>query len=71
MSRKDILTNMRAILSLLSNKEEYSIKRISYEINAHWQTTLKALEFLKETNIVKERLGEEDNRKTRLFSLNN
>jgi len=69
MSRKDILTNMREIIKILSTKKEYSIKQISYKIKAHWQTTLKALEFLKEINIVKERLGDEDNRKTRLFSI--
>lgn len=64
--RKDILTNIRNILKLLSDKREYSIKRISYKINAHWGTTLKALEFLKEINLVTERLGSEK-RKTRLF----
>lgn len=69
MSSKDILTNMREILILLNSGEEYSIKRISYEVRAHWQTTLKALEFLKEIGILKEREGGENNRKTRLFSL--
>lgn len=69
MLRKDILTNMREILTLLSNNKEYSIKQISYKIKAHWGTTVKALEFLKEFGLVKERDSQEDNRKTRLFSL--
>lgn len=69
MLRKNILTNVREILKFLSNKKEYSIKKISYNINAHWETTLKALEFLKEIGLVKERFGDENKRKTRLFSL--
>jgi len=69
MLRKDILTNIKQILNLLSDKKEYSIKQISYKINAHWQTALKALEFLKEIGLLEERLGDENKRKTRLFSL--
>lgn len=71
MSRKDIITVMKEILHLLSNGKEYSIKSISYEINSRWETTLKALEFLEEIGILKERKGKITYKQERLFSLKN
>lgn len=69
MSRKSILDVMRDILKLLSDKKEYSIKAASYKINSHWETTLKALEFLKEVGLVKERKGNKTYKSERLFRL--
>lgn len=69
MPRKDILEVMRRILKVLSGKKEYSIKTVSYKVNSHWETTLKALEFLKEIGLVKERKGKAAYKPERLFSL--
>ena len=59
---------LRNILKVLSDGKEYSIKSISHKINSHWETTLKALEFLKEVNLVKERKGSKTYKEERLFS---
>ena len=69
MPRKDILNVMRNILKILSDGKEFSIKAISYKIHSHWETTLKALEFLKEIGIVRERKGKVAYKSERLFSL--
>ncbi len=71
MSRKSILDVMKNILKLLSDNKEYPIKAISYKVNSHWETTLKALEFLKEIRLVKERKGKTTYKAERLFSLKN
>ena len=68
MSRKNILRIIVDILKLLK-KGEYSIKAISYKVDSRWETTLKALEFLKEIGLVKERKGNVAYRAERLFSL--
>ena len=71
MSRNSILDVIRNTLRILSSEKEYSIKAISYKINSHWQTTLKALEFMKEVGLVKERKGNKTYYKEeRLFRLN-
>lgn len=69
MSRNSILDVIRKIMNLLSSDRGYSIKSISYRINSHWETTLKALEFLKELGLVKERQGKITYKTERLFSL--
>ena len=69
MSRKSILDVMRDILKLLSDKKEYPIKTISYKINSRWETTLKALEFMEEVGLVKERAGKITYKAERLFSI--
>ena len=69
MPRKSILDVMKDILKLLSGKKEYPIKSISYKINSRWETTLKALEFMKEVGLVKERKGKTTYKAERLFSL--
>ena len=69
MSRKSILDVMRGIIKLLGDKKEYSTKAISYKLNSHWETTLKALEFLEEVGIVKEKKGDVFYRVERLWSL--
>ena len=71
MSRNNILDVMRKILKLLSANKEYSINYISREIKVKWETTLKALEFLNEVGLVKERKGSKTYREERLFSLKN
>ncbi len=69
MPRKSILEVMRGILKLLSDKKEYSTKSISYKLKSRWETTLKALEFLEEIKIVKERKGDVLYKAERLWSL--
>lgn len=64
-----MLTILRIIIKLLSNRKEYSVKTISYNIKSHWQTTINALEFLAEIGVVKERKGEKTYKEERLFSL--
>ncbi len=69
MSRKSILDVIRKIKKILSKEKELSIKSISYKIKAHWETTLKALEFMKEMGLVKERKGNKTYKEERLSKL--
>lgn len=69
MSRRNILEVIEDIKKILSKGEEMSIKRISERINSQWETTIKALEFMKKQGMVKERLNDKTERKERLFSL--
>ena len=71
MSRKSILDVIEDIKKVLSKKEEMSVKRISEEINSQWETTIKALEFMKKQGMVKERMNDKTERVERLFSLKN
>lgn len=68
MSRNSILKTIKQILILLKDKE-YSINQISDMLKIQWKTTIKALNFLNEINLVKERLGKKTYREERLFSL--
>ncbi len=65
--RRDILEIILEIIKLLHGEQELSIKQISGKTYARWETTRRALTFLKELNIVKERSSQEGN--ARLFSL--
>jgi len=69
MSRRNILEVIEDIKKILSNDKEMSVKRISEEIRSQWETTIKALEFMKKQSMVKERFNEETRRVERLFSL--
>jgi Mn-dependent DtxR family transcriptional regulator len=69
MSRRNILDVIEDIKKILSNGEEMSVKRISEKIKSQWETTIKALEFMKEQKMVKERLNDKTKRVERLFSL--
>lgn len=69
MVRKSILVVMREILFILKKENELSIKAVSDKISSQWETTVKALEFLKELGILKERAGKESYKVERLFSL--
>ncbi|HVY01937.1 MAG TPA: hypothetical protein VHA12_04205 [Candidatus Nanoarchaeia archaeon] len=69
MTRKSMLNVLRAVLKLLQKDKELSVKAISDEIGSQWETTIKALEFLEEFGLVKQRKGNESYRTERLFSL--
>jgi predicted transcriptional regulator len=69
MSRRNILEVIEDIQKILSKEKEMSVKGISEKINSQWETTIKALEFMKKQGIVKERKGTDTNRVERLFSL--
>lgn len=69
MSRRNILEVIEDIKKVLSNDKEISVKKISEEIRSQWETTIKALEFMKKQGMVKEREGKKTNRVERLFSL--
>ncbi len=69
MTRRNILDVIEDILKLLKRKEEMSIQHISNEIKSQWETTNKALEFMKRINLVKEREGKKTHKAERLFSL--
>lgn len=70
MSGKSIHKIMEAIYMLLQQHKEISIRQLSIRINSQWLTVEKALNSMKFLKVVKERKSNEDNRKTRLFSLN-
>ena len=69
MSRRNILEVIKDIKKVLSKGKEMSVKRISEKIKSQWETTIKALEFMKEQEMVKERFNNETKRVERLFSL--
>jgi predicted transcriptional regulator len=54
---------------LKKNKKEYSINKITIEMNAKYEATIKALEFLKDVGLAKERKGNTKPIPGRLFSL--
>jgi predicted transcriptional regulator len=68
MSRRSILEVIEDIKKVLS-KEEMSVKKISEKVKSQWETTIKALEFMKKQGMVKERLNDQTERIERLFSL--
>jgi len=68
MARRNILDIIRGIKKILKKEQELSVKSISERVGSQWETTIKALEFLKEFNLVKERKGQETYKIERLFS---
>lgn len=71
MSRRNILNVIEDIIKVLEKNKELSVKSISEKVNSQWETTIKALEFMKKIRIVKERKGKETYKSERLFSLTN
>jgi len=69
MSGKPINQIMEEISDILKKEKEMSIRQLSLKIGSQWITTEKALNSLKKLGVVKEREGDENNRKTRLWSL--
>jgi len=69
MPRRNILNVIEDIIKVLEKKEELSVKSISNNIHSQWETTIKALEFMKKINLVKEKSGKKTNKTERLFSL--
>jgi len=69
MGRRNILKVIEDILKVLKREPEMSVKALSEEIKSQWETTIKALEFMKLVNLVKERKGKKTNKTERLFSL--
>ena len=69
MGRRNILEVIEDILKVLRKEKEMSVKRISEEVESQWETTIKALDFMKKINLVKEREGKKTNKRERLFSL--
>ena len=71
MGRRNILDVIEDIIKILKKEDEMSVKAISEAIKSQWETTIKALDFMKKINIVKEKEGKKTNKTERLFSLNN
>ena len=69
MGRRTILEVIEDILKVLRKEKELSVKGISEEVKSQWETTIKALEFMKRINLVKEREGKKTHKAERLFSL--
>ena len=69
MGRRSILEVIEDILRLLKKEKELSVKAISEKIGSQWETTIKALEFMKNRDMVKEREGKKTHKTERLFSL--
>ena len=69
MGRRTILEVIEDILKVLRKEKELSVKGISEEVKSQWETTIKALEFMKRTNLVQEREGKKTHKIERLFSL--
>lgn len=71
MGRRNILEVIEDILNALKKEDEMSVKALSEAVKSQWETTIKALEFMKKINLVKEREGKKTNKIERLFSLKN
>ncbi len=69
MGRRTILDVIEDILKVLKKEKELSVKGISQEVRSQWETTIKALEFMKKVNLVQEREGKKTHKIERLFSL--
>ncbi|MBU2053112.1 MAG: hypothetical protein KJ721_02620 [Nanoarchaeota archaeon] len=69
MSRRNILEVIEDIQKLLTKEKELSVKAISEKIGSQWETTIKALEFMKKINLVKEKQGKQTYKVERLFRL--
>ncbi|MBS3076697.1 hypothetical protein J4233_00320 [Candidatus Pacearchaeota archaeon] len=69
MGRRNILEVIEDILKVLKKENEASVKALSDKVESQWETTIKALEFMKRVNLVKEREGKRTNKVERLFSL--
>lgn len=69
MGRRSILGVIEDILKVLKKEDEMSVKRISEEVRSQWETTIKALEFMKRVNLVWEKQGKKTYKAERLFSL--
>ena len=69
MGRRTILEVIEDILKVLKKDKELSVKGISDEVKSQWETTIKALEFMKKVNLVQEREGKKTHKTERLFSL--
>ena len=69
MSGKSVHKIMEEIFIILKTKKELSIRQLSLHIGSQWITVEKALISMKKLKLVKERFGDKNKRKTRLFSL--
>ena len=67
MGRRNILHVIEDIIKLLKKKDELSVKAISEGVRSQWETTIKALEFMKRVELVQERQGKKTNKVERLF----
>jgi hypothetical protein len=69
MSGKPINKIMEEIFDILKKEKECSIRQLSVKTGSQWITIEKALGSMKKLNVVKERFGDENKRKIRLFTL--
>ncbi len=69
MARRNSFEVVEDIKEILGKERELSVKAISTKIKAQWETTIKALEFMKSQGMVSERKGKKTNKVERLFSL--
>lgn len=56
-------------MKLLSKERELSLRQIFRRVRTNRDSAVRALEFLKEVNLVKERVDDKTKRGDRLFSL--
>jgi len=69
MARRSILDVMDNILKVLSKEGEMSVKKISEKVKSQWETTFKALKFLKKHGLVVE-VEEYESHFERIFRIN-
>ena len=69
MTRRNSFEVVENILDILKKRKELSVKAVSEELGAQWETTIKSLEFLLRIGLVKESQGKKTNKFERLFSL--
>lgn len=69
MSGKSIHKIMEEIRDILKKEKELSIRQISIKTGSQWITIEKALISMKNLGLVKEKVSDNNKRKTRLFSL--
>ena len=69
MTRRDAFAIAEQILELLKTEQELSINQISRRLRLQWDTTMRAINFLKRVRLIVERPGPKGWKTTRLFSL--
>lgn len=66
--RRDTIFIAEVVYNFLrKEKKEFSINKIAREVKAKWNTTARALEFLKRLDLVSERNGKKQPIAERLF----
>lgn len=69
MGRRDTITILEEILTLLKKKDELSFRRIQFKTKTQWRTLKRCLDFLIKFNLINETKTGKEKNSMRLFSV--